>query len=59
MDEDDDGIYDFAPLPPFDLQRESEEIRRTGALQLLRMNDNDQGHSQKNRMTEAISMEDL
>ena len=37
MDEDGDGTYDFAPLPPFDFQRESEEIRRTGALHSLRM----------------------
>ena len=59
MDEDDEGIYDFAPLPPFDLQRESEETRRTGALHLLRINDNDQGRSQKKPMTEAMSMEDL
>lgn len=32
---------DFAPLPPIDFQRESEEIRRTGALHLLRMKDKD------------------
>ena len=25
MNEDDDGIYDFAPLPPIDFQRKSEE----------------------------------
>ena len=41
MDEDVDGTYDFAPLPPFDFQRESEKIRRTGALHLLRMKDKD------------------
>ena len=41
MNEDDDGTYDFAPLPPFDFKRESEEIRRTGALHLLRMKDKD------------------
>ena len=52
MDEDGDGIYDFAPLPPFDLQRESEETRRTGALHLLRMNAND-GH--KNNFRHQIN----
>ena len=25
MNEDDDGIYEFAPLPPIDFQRKSEE----------------------------------
>lgn len=41
MDEDVGGTYEFAPLPLFDFQRESEEIRRTGALHLLRMKDKD------------------
>lgn len=41
MGEDGEGTYDFAPLPQFDFQRESEEIRRTGALHLLRMKDKD------------------
>lgn len=44
FDIDDDGpqLYDdAAPLPRFDFEQESEEIRRTSALHLLKMKDRD------------------
>jgi hypothetical protein len=44
FDMDDDGpqLYDdAAPLPRFDFEQESEEIRRTSALHLLKMKDRD------------------
>lgn len=42
---------DFAPLPPIDFQRESEEIRRTGALHLLRMKDKDRVYAIRIKLT--------
>ena len=37
MDEDSGETYDSTSLPQFDFHREAEEIRRAGALYLLKM----------------------
>ena len=37
MDEDSGETYDSTSLPHFDFHREAEEIRRAGALYLLKM----------------------